>query len=75
MRDTPLRKTRLAMGFTQAEVAKAAGIGQSAYSRIETGEGVSAEVAERLVHFLGEPLTELHVLYPGRYERFMERTE
>lgn len=73
MDETPLRKVRLALGVTQMEVSKAIGIDQSTYSKIEAGEKASADVAAKIAAFFGEPLTEIHVLYPDRFTRFMEK--
>lgn len=75
MPDTPLRKIREAMGVTQSEVATAIGVDQSTFCKVEQGAGCTRDTAERIVGFFGEPLTELHVMYPSRYTRFMERAK
>ena len=64
---TPLRKLRLSRGLTQAEVARAIGCEQPAYSRMEAGIGCLAQNAEKIAKFMGSAITEQHILYPDRY--------
>lgn len=71
---TPLRKLRKARGFSTTEVAKAVGLDQSTYSRIETSGATSREKAEAIADWFGrEWITELHILYPDRFPDFMEQ--
>ena len=74
MGETPLRKIRESMGLTQRDVAKSVGIDQSTYCKAEQGIQCNPDTAAKIARFFGEPLNELHVLYPERFARFMEKT-
>jgi len=66
---SPLRKLRKAHGYTLSHVAIAVHIDPATLSRIERCEQVpSVDLAERLVQFYGNGLSELHILYPSRYQ-------
>lgn len=57
--------------MTLSELAERLGVAKSSMSRIENGhQQPSADQARALVRILGEPLTELHVLYPDDYPQF-----
>lgn len=66
--DTPLRKLRIRKGLTQREVAQAVGLDQGHYCRIERGEQVSPDSAAAIAGYFGKAITELHILYPERYQ-------
>lgn len=67
---SPLRKLRKSHGLTLSHVATGVKIDPATLSRIERGEQVpSVELAERLVHFFKGAISELHILYPSRYEQ------
>jgi len=72
MPKTPLRKAREVSLLTQEEVAARARIDQSHYNRIELGRlACSADVAARLAKiFKRRGISEVHILYPGRYRSF-----
>lgn len=55
--------------MTQTEVARAIGISQGHYHRIESRGETTPETAALLVDLFGPDsgLTELHVLFPDRY--------
>lgn len=65
---SPLRQVREAKGQTIVEVCHAAGIDPGNLSRIENGkQKPSIEIAEKLAkHFDGE-ISEMQILYPGRF--------
>lgn len=72
---TPIRKARIKAGWTIQQVASSAGIDCGNLSRIERGMSVSPRMAESLVdiyHPFG--LTEMHILYPERYESWKPKT-
>ena len=65
---SPLKKIRIARGFTLAEVASAVRTDVSNLSRIEnTKQKASPELAERLAKHFGYAITEIQVLYPERF--------
>jgi transcriptional regulator with XRE-family HTH domain len=64
---TPLRKERERRNMSATEVAKAVGINQSYYSKIERGFKPAPDIAEKLALFFGHTVTELQILYPERY--------
>jgi transcriptional regulator with XRE-family HTH domain len=63
-----LRRAREAKGQTIVEVSRAVGTDPGNLSRIENGkQKASTELAEKLSkHFDGE-ITEIEILYPGRF--------
>lgn len=72
---TPLRKIREARGLSQAEVALAVGLSQSAYCKIEQGARAQADNAEKISQFFGGAVNEIHVLYPERFPSFLDGCE
>ena len=65
--DTPLKRARESLGITTYDVARAVGIAQSHYSRVENGQtGASPELAEKLTEFFKGSVSELEILYPQR---------
>ncbi|MEQ4624774.1 helix-turn-helix domain-containing protein [Providencia manganoxydans] len=65
---TPLRKIRLEKQLTISEVANAISCDVGNLSRLERGtQAASLELAEKLVKFYGENITEMQILYPKRY--------
>lgn len=64
---TPLKSAREACGVTTYDVARAIGIAQSHYSRVENGSGASPELAEKLSKYFGGKVTEEQILYSKRY--------
>jgi len=67
---TPLRRVRSELGYTQHEVATGCKIHPTLYSRFETGKKIpTPENAAKLCNFLGGRVTEMELLYPGRYSR------
>lgn len=65
---TPLKRVRKARGLTAAKVAAELDLDQGHYTRIENGGGTSADTAARIAAMFAPDITELHVLYPTRYE-------
>jgi transcriptional regulator with XRE-family HTH domain len=67
--ETPLKKARKKAGMSIYELAEKAGCAPSTVSRVERdGQGISSELAEKLVKGLGEDLiTEEQILYPARF--------
>lgn len=66
---SPLRKLRKAHDFTLSHVASSVHVDPATLSRIERCEQVpSVELAEKLVKFFKGELSELHILYPARYQ-------
>ena len=66
--ETPLRifRKRDPRKPSQAEVAAAADVEASFYSRLETGDShASAEVAQRIADYFGVPVTD--IFKPSRY--------
>lgn len=65
---SPLKRLRVSRGLTTTAVAKAVGINQGQYSRIENGAKTTAETAQRIVEFFGrDAIDEVRVLYPERF--------
>lgn len=64
---SPLRKRRLERELNLYQVAIAVGVDNGHLSRIERYGRASADLAEKLVKFLGGGLDELQVIYPERY--------
>lgn len=71
---TPLKKARIAKGWTLAEVSdRLAATGADRtdtgnLSRVERGEQrASTALAENLCRLFDGEITELHILYPERY--------
>lgn len=68
--ETPLKLARERRKLTRKEVAKAVGMDDSHYRRVENGEvGISAEKAEALAKFFYPELDEKEILYPERYAK------
>ncbi|ENO7353614.1 helix-turn-helix transcriptional regulator [Morganella morganii] len=68
MQITPLRKIRLEKQLTIAEVAAAVNYDVGNLSRLERGtQAASLEIAEKLVKFYEQKITEMQILYPQRY--------
>ena len=68
--NTPLWKSRKALGLKIEEVADATGLSVSTISRAENGKTIKLPHAAKLAEYYGQPLNELHILYPERYEDF-----
>ncbi|MFU0912844.1 helix-turn-helix transcriptional regulator [Kluyvera intermedia] len=67
---SPLRKLRKSHGFTLSHVASGVLVDPATLSRIERCEQVpSVELAERLAKFFLGEITELHILYPTRFQQ------
>lgn len=65
---TPLRKLRLERKVTLDDIARATGLNNGTVSRIETMKAnASPEVAEKIVGYFGQGITELEILYPERF--------
>ncbi|EIU7557583.1 MULTISPECIES: helix-turn-helix domain-containing protein [Providencia] len=65
---TPLRRIRIEKQLTISEVANAINCDVGNLSRLERGaQAASLELAEKLVKFYGEKITEMQILYPKRY--------
>lgn len=68
MRDTPLKRLRLARGKTLKAVADGVNSDPGNISRIERGKQCSPALAAKLVAFFGaDAISELEILYPQRY--------
>lgn len=69
MQKTPLRQLRERRELKQGDLARALGISQSAYSRIERFGQTTKETAAAIIAYLGRDcgITELEVLYPERF--------
>lgn len=66
---SPLRKLRKSHGYTLSHVAVGVQVDPATLSRIERCEQVpSVELAERLAKYYKGEISELHILYPGRYQ-------
>lgn len=66
---SPLRKMRKSHGWTLLHVATGVQVDPATLSRVERCEQVpSAELAERLANFFKGEITELHIIYPSRYQ-------
>lgn len=66
---SPLRKLRKSHGMTLLHVATGVQVDPATLSRIERCEQVpSVELAERLAKFFKGEISELHILYPSRYQ-------
>jgi DNA-binding XRE family transcriptional regulator len=66
--DTPLRSARLKTGQSQDQVAKALGIDQGHYCRIEHGQICPAPaLARRIAAHFGDRITALEILDPAFY--------
>ncbi|MEY6763549.1 helix-turn-helix domain-containing protein [Kluyvera ascorbata] len=66
---SPLRKMRKSQGMTLLHVATGVQVDPATLSRVERCEQVpSAELAERLAKFFKGKITELHIIYPSRYQ-------
>ena len=68
---TPLQKVREARGISQAEVARAVGLDQTTYGKLETAINRGrAGNAEKICKYFKGALTELHIMFPERYRKF-----
>ena len=69
--DTPLRKARLQRGLTLANVAKSVGSDTGNISRIQRGQQIpNRELLSNLVDLFKEnEITEVHILYPERFNQ------
>jgi len=69
---TPLRKARESRRLQQHEVAARAEISQGHYCRIERGSSCPRpEVVKKLARiFRRQGVTEMHILFPGRFRGF-----
>ena len=66
---SPLRKLRKSHGMTLLHGATGVQVDPATLSRIERCEQVpSVELAERLTKFFHGEISELHILYPSRYQ-------
>lgn len=66
--NSPLKQARLKLKLTLQQVANAVGIDTGNLSRIERGLQVpSKELAERLVKFFDNEVTETQIIYPERF--------
>lgn len=66
---SPLRKLRKSHGMTLLHVATGVQVDPATLSRIERCEQVpSVELAERLALFFKGEISELHILYPNRFQ-------
>ena len=66
---SPLRKLRKSHAMTLLHVATGVQVDPATLSRIERCEQVpSVELAERLTKFFKGEISELHILYPSRYQ-------
>ena len=66
--ETPLKRARESLGLTTYDVARAVGIAQSHYSRVENGQtGASPELAEKLRTYFNGAVSEMEILYPHRH--------
>lgn len=66
---SPLRKLRKSHSMTLLHVATGVQVDPATLSRIERCEQVpSVELAERLAKFFKGEISELHILYPSRYQ-------
>jgi len=65
---TPLRRLRKARGITLEQVAQGVGLDVGNLSRLERRQqGVRPALAEKIVAFFGNGITELEILYPERF--------
>lgn len=65
---SPLKHARLKRQLTLQQVANAVGIDTGNLSRIERGRQVpSKELAEKLVIFYANEVTETQIIYPERF--------
>jgi transcriptional regulator with XRE-family HTH domain len=69
---TPIRKLRLLLKLRQSDVADGIGIARPNYAQIELGRPCDPKTAEKIVEYFGPPLEESHVLFPYRFERFLD---
>lgn len=68
MKDSPLKKARLARDLTLQQVSAAVGTDTGNLSRIERGLQVpSKELAEALVKYFDNEITETQIFYPERF--------
>jgi putative transcriptional regulator len=65
---TPLKRIRKARGLTAAGVAETLQMDQGHYTRIENGASTSAETAAKIAALFSPEISELHVLYPDRFQ-------
>lgn len=68
--DTPLQRARISdtRKPSQEDIAGFVGITQSYYSRIERGAvQATPDIAEKLVRFFGNRVSEVEILYPERF--------
>jgi len=66
---SPLRKLRKSHGMTLLHVANGVQADPATLSRIERCEQIpSVELAERLATFFKGEISELHILYPSRFQ-------
>jgi transcriptional regulator with XRE-family HTH domain len=65
---SPLKKARLKRELTLQQVANEVGIDTGNLSRIERGLQIpSKELAEKLVKFFDNEVTETQIIYPERF--------
>lgn len=72
MSTTPLYKIRKKRGVSLGKLANATGLDKGNLSKLERGEvGTSPESAAKIASFFGRDwITELHILYPERYQDY-----
>ena len=64
----PLKATRIQRRQTLQKVAHAVGTDAGNLSRIENGkQRASPELAEKLASYFGYAISEIQILYPGRF--------
>jgi transcriptional regulator with XRE-family HTH domain len=66
--NSPLKQARLKRELTLQQVANEVGIDTGNLSRIERGHQIpSKELAEKLVKFFDNEVTETQIIYPERF--------
>lgn len=67
-KDSPLKKARLTRELTLQQVSDAVGTDTGNLSRIERGIQIpSKELAEALVKYYDDEITETQIIYPERF--------
>jgi DNA-binding XRE family transcriptional regulator len=68
-RPTAIRRARLQLDVTQAQMAERMGISRTTYNQLERGKGISARLARKIADQTGQTVGEVWDEYEPRESR------